>query len=1140
MKIFISATTSEFEACRDALASDLRAVGATEVKVQKDFQQGPRTLLEKLEAYISECDRVIVLVGSAFGAEPTPEEAPNGSPRRSYTQWEYFFAVGERLCGQRAKRKDIFVYFASEDFARLNTNSEDADTTRLQYTFAETILNSGEDRQLFSSLEQLRALVLRDGFRLPQSLVKPCNLPYASLGQLFKGRDGFLSDLHNRILNKLEADGRAKPVAITQTQRQAICGLGGIGKTRLAVEYALRFANDYSALLFVVADSPEHLKRGVGDLALVLDLKEVTSQQDEELRFKAALRWLMEHPGWCLILDNVDDESTATVCEDLVSKLYGGHVIITSRLNVWSMSGIESLDLDVLDASSARDILLERTPKRFKTNKDQQAAEELAKLLDGLALGLEQAGAFINTEQCSLPEYVELWRNGEPEVTDWFNPQVMKYPKSVAVTWNATVQRLGQASEGLLRLLSCFAAAPIPARVVTGSEVRKTIGKFLTIYDGQPEQPSARSLLTKLASFSMLKKLVDGPEQCLSMHRVVHDITWRRVPEEQRAALLEIAAELFDAIAPHEADRFENWAAWRGLCIHAECVWAAMEPYPKKHWNIRLMHGLALYHLGQGRFQEGEALQRRTYELMVERLGHENPDTLEAKNDLALLLSDRNEALKLLRESLEGLEVAYRKDNRPRTEIVLLASAYNVANYLHNYGEEGIEAEALLRRCSAGFSLSQEAGPNHWRTLLTNRQLAYLLWGTERTQEAEELARKTLSLSQENPELGPDHKDTLDSIRQVGKFLAAKGEDVEAEQYFRTELAGRERSPEIGPQHKSTMDSLYRLIETLWRLHKMLAAEELCISRCQQWCESIGAEHPNTVACKQLLVQILAWNGKIREARHTEVDLALALSHKHYYELQAKTGGENVELLQAMSSLARTLRDTGNLKEAESMYRRTLDGLKRCKGEADVDVAIELNNFGLLLRDQGKFDDSLKCYQEALEIDEKRRACSDPKHPKIPHRLNNISMVLLLLRKTDEAKIHLARAWALKESSHDVTSARILWVRLAVAMLTNEPIGVYLGQLKTFFATQVYRVSNQVDDYWNVQSVLANLQKYLSPDYVQLLAVIVDALNAGSHYHIEQQSANVAEPTANVIPTLSDLVFWRSQETIPLETQWQG
>jgi len=133
MKIFLSAVSGEFKACRDALASDLRAVGA-EVVVQEDFQQHGRTLLEKLEGYIAGCDRVIALVGNAYGWEPERDVLLPATPRRSYTQWEYFFAQGERL-GTHQRGKDIFVYVASPDFLAQNQVSQATETAALQQEF---------------------------------------------------------------------------------------------------------------------------------------------------------------------------------------------------------------------------------------------------------------------------------------------------------------------------------------------------------------------------------------------------------------------------------------------------------------------------------------------------------------------------------------------------------------------------------------------------------------------------------------------------------------------------------------------------------------------------------------------------------------------------------------------------------------------------------------------------------------------------------------------------------------------------------------------------------------------------------------------------------------------------------------------
>ena len=165
MKIFLSAVSGQFKACRDALASDLRAVGA-QVAVQEDFQQHGGTLLLKLEKYIAGCDRVITLVGDAYGWEPESGALPAGKPRRSYTQWEYFMAQGERLDGRRETPKETFVYFASADFVASNPVSQTDDAATLQQEFIAEICRSGKDRDPFGSLHELRALVLRDGFRL--------------------------------------------------------------------------------------------------------------------------------------------------------------------------------------------------------------------------------------------------------------------------------------------------------------------------------------------------------------------------------------------------------------------------------------------------------------------------------------------------------------------------------------------------------------------------------------------------------------------------------------------------------------------------------------------------------------------------------------------------------------------------------------------------------------------------------------------------------------------------------------------------------------------------------------------------------------------------------------------------------------
>jgi hypothetical protein len=164
------------------------------------------------------------------------------------------------------------------------------------------------DRSHFSNEDQLsRAVRKEDWPKKPEH--KPIALPYLSLSSLFKGRDAFLTDLHKSLIR---GAGRTAIVG------SVLYGLGGIGKARAAVEYAWAHQEDYSALLFVIAETPEALRRNLAALvgSLVLNLPE-QSATEEPVRLKAALGWLSEHPDCLLILDNVDTPEALAEAERL-------------------------------------------------------------------------------------------------------------------------------------------------------------------------------------------------------------------------------------------------------------------------------------------------------------------------------------------------------------------------------------------------------------------------------------------------------------------------------------------------------------------------------------------------------------------------------------------------------------------------------------------------------------------------------------------------------------------------------------------------------------------------------------------------------------------------------------------------------
>ena len=250
MKIFLSAVSAQFKACRDALASDLRAIGC-EVRVQEDFQQGPCTLIERLEEYITECDRVIALVGDAYGVEASGMAVPAVSPPRSYTQWEYFFTLGDRLDGAHMPRKDLYLYLASDRFLREHPVQQPTEHAKRQHQFRGHVESTGEHCVEFDNLDQLCRLVLRDGWQVTGRAGRTASY-FGELanrhsrrglsvlsGDMTSGKK-YVAELYQR---RVEAEELCRDFLRGNDSLLGIYGDAGMGKTNLAVnllEYCLK------------------------------------------------------------------------------------------------------------------------------------------------------------------------------------------------------------------------------------------------------------------------------------------------------------------------------------------------------------------------------------------------------------------------------------------------------------------------------------------------------------------------------------------------------------------------------------------------------------------------------------------------------------------------------------------------------------------------------------------------------------------------------------------------------------------------------------------------------------------------------------------------------------------------------------
>jgi hypothetical protein len=255
----------------------------------------------------------------------------------------------------------------------------------------------------------------------------------------FTGREGILKELRLALTS-------GEPAA----WKQAITGMGGVGKTQLAVEYIYRHKADYRIIWWVRSEEPATMAADYASLAVNLNLPEKESRDQTEI-VRAVKRWLEHNPDWLLIFDNAQDPSGIRNYLPLGG---AGHVIITSRNPLWG--GVAKLlPAPIFDRAESIEFLCKRTGQE-----DNKAADALADELGDLPLALEQADAYIETTSISLTEYQELFQSRRKELwVDESPPQ--DYPDSVATTWSLAMKQVSQESQAAVDLLNlCAFLAP--------------------------------------------------------------------------------------------------------------------------------------------------------------------------------------------------------------------------------------------------------------------------------------------------------------------------------------------------------------------------------------------------------------------------------------------------------------------------------------------------------------------------------------------------------------------------------------------------------------------------------------------------------------------------------------------------------
>lgn len=327
----------------------------------------------------------------------------------------------------------------------------------------------------------------------------------------FTGRDELLEELHSRL---------SKQKRIPSIQ--GVCGLGGIGKTQVALHYAYTYQKEYATTFWIRSDTTIQLTDGFLAIAKRLGLPYDETRRDEVI--PVVRNWLAKNSNWLLIFDNAD---APLILKQYLPNQGDGHIIVTSRVNKLDSIGVsETLELPKLPHESATDFLLHRTGRKLDSP-ERKLAYELAKEIDGLPLALEQAGAYINAMSVTFERYLANYREARNriEFLDEQEPVAGDYDSTVATTWMVNfmeVEKESSASADLLRFSSFLDPDCIPFELIIHGASEIAPALHAAIEKADDPILAVLEALRPLARFSLV--YVDRDNEMYSMHRLVQEV----------------------------------------------------------------------------------------------------------------------------------------------------------------------------------------------------------------------------------------------------------------------------------------------------------------------------------------------------------------------------------------------------------------------------------------------------------------------------------------------------------------------------------------------------------------------------------------------------------------------------------------
>jgi tetratricopeptide (TPR) repeat protein len=608
----------------------------------------------------------------------------------------------------------------------------------------------------------------------------------------FTGRDTFLNNLKDALKSK--APG---------ARIQAISGLGGIGKSSLAIEFAYKNASDYYLVWWVEADKHSTLLRDYIALAKALKLPEMNSPDHEAIAGAVKSSLEKNQAPWLLIYDNAEDPDSI---ERYLPK-FGGHMIITSRNPNWKKFS-NVLELGIFDYNEAVEFILNRTYKN-----DKIAAGELAKEMGCLPLALEQAGAYIEQTGISLSGYLELFRNNRDRLLRLVN--VVGYPHTIATTWEISFQKLVEeypVSIDLLSLLSFLSPENIPKSLIM--KEKKVLPEPLA--SALEDEIGLNQTIAALRKYS----LISVNDEHLSVHQLVQEVTRSRLGNDKNK-WAEIALKMINSGFKFDIFNAETWQRCSLLLSHALTAIRRAEDLNVESTEIgHLLHKIGQYYKELADYARAKEILGKALITNRKQYGFSHPAVAKILNDIGSMMFDLRYQISAIMLTDASLAIAENTMGPDHPDIASILVNHGMAYRAINPLMAKADHKRALKIDKRNFGLVHPHVARDLKSL-----------GVDMGSMGDVKRDITLSIIGMNiikDRYGPDHHEYASFLNNIGISYEKMNELIKAKECLAEALAIDEKC--YGPVHPKVAKRLNNLSNVLEKLGNKQEADE-CLHR---------------------------------------------------------------------------------------------------------------------------------------------------------------------------------------------------------------------------------------------------------------------------------------------------------------------